>query len=300
MRQAFAALLVVAGLAACPGGAAYADVAVPPLKARVTDLTGTLNAQQKGELESRIAAFESKRGSQMAVLMLPTTKPEEIEQYSIRVAEAWKIGRKKVDDGLILIVAKDDRRLRIEVGYGLEGAIPDSLAKRVIDERITPRFRAGDFYGGVRDGLDQLIRLAEGEKLPPPAAATPPSATQLSADESSNVTGFFLLAFGYMVIGAYFMKWMFGRLLGSIVGGALMGGIAWLAFGVVLAVVAFLIAFLVTFANTNVGRGGGSSSGSGGSWRSGSSSSWGGGSSSSGGFSGGGGGFGGGGASGSW
>jgi uncharacterized protein len=177
MRQIFAALLVVAGLL----GAARAEVPVPPLKARVTDLTGTLNAQQKGELESRIAAFESKRGSQIAVLLLPTTKPEAIEQYAIRVAEAWKIGRKKVDDGLILVVAKDDRRLRIEVGYGLEGAIPDSVAKRVIDERITPRFRGGDFYGGVRDGVDQLIRLAEGEKLPSlaPAPAAPATAAGL-------------------------------------------------------------------------------------------------------------------------
>jgi uncharacterized protein len=115
MRQFLAALLVGAGLAACPGGAAYAEVAVPPLTVRVTDLTGTLNAQQKGEIESRIAAFESKRGSQMAVLLLPSTKPEEIEQYAIRVAEAWKIGRKNVDDGLILFVAMDDRRLRIVV-----------------------------------------------------------------------------------------------------------------------------------------------------------------------------------------
>ena len=283
MRQVLAALLVLAGLL----GVARADIPVPPLAARVTDLTGTLNAQQKGELEARIAAYESRRGSQIAVLLLPTTKPEEIEQYSIRVAEAWKIGRKKVDDGLILVVAKDDRRLRIEVGYGLEGAIPDSVAKRVIDERITPRFKEGNFYGGVRDGVDQLIKLAEGEKLPPPA-------TQLSADESSNVTGFFLLAVGYMVIGAYFMKALFGRLFGSIVGGALMGAVAWVAFGVLFGVVALVIAFLVTFANAGAGRGGGWSSGSGGSWggsSGGSSSSWGGG---------GGGGFGGGGSSGSW
>ena len=132
---------------------------VPPLRARVTDLTGTLSAAQKDELEARIAAYEARRGGQIAVLMLPTTKPEEIEQYSIRVAEAWKIGRKGVDDGLILVVAKDDRRLRIEVGYGLEGAIPDSVANRVIEERILPRFRDGDFYGGVRDGVDQLMRL---------------------------------------------------------------------------------------------------------------------------------------------
>jgi uncharacterized protein len=114
MRHFFAALLACAAVI----GAARAEVPVPPVKARVTDLTGTLSAEQKGELESRIAAYEARRGSQIAVLMLPTTKPEEIEQYSIRVAEAWKIGRKGVDDGLILVVAKDDRRLRIEVGYG--------------------------------------------------------------------------------------------------------------------------------------------------------------------------------------
>ncbi len=164
MRHILAALLGISVLL----GAAHAEVPVPPVKARVTDLTGTLNARQKDDLESRIAAYETRRGSQIAVLILPTTKPEEIEQYSIRVAEAWKIGRKGVDDGLILIVAKDDRRVRIEVGYGLEGVIPDSMAKRVIDERITPHFRDGDFYGGVRDGVDQLVRLAEGEKLPPP------------------------------------------------------------------------------------------------------------------------------------
>src|SRR5271156_3318519 len=150
MRHFLAALLVFAALAVL-SGAARADVPVPVLNARVTDLTGTLNAQQKSDLEARIAAYEAKRGSQIAVLLLPTTKPEEIEQYSIRVADAWKIGRKGVDDGLILIVAKDDRRVRIEIGYGLEGAIPDSVARRVIDERITPRFREGDFYGGVRD-----------------------------------------------------------------------------------------------------------------------------------------------------
>jgi len=167
MRQFLAALLLLAGFAS----GVQADVAVPPLKARVTDLTGTLTAQQQGELEAKIAAYETRRGSQIAVLLLPTTKPEEIEQYSIRVAEAWKIGRKGVDDGLILVVAKDDRRLRIEVGYGLEGVIPDAAASRVINEYITPRFRNGDFYGGVRDGVDQLIRLAEGEKLPPPAQA---------------------------------------------------------------------------------------------------------------------------------
>ena len=283
MRQCFAALLVAAGLL----GAARADVPVPPLKARVTDLTGTPNAQQKGDLESRIAAFESRRGSQIAVLLLPTTKPEEIEQYSIRVAEAWKIGRKKVDDGLILIVAKDDRRLRIEVGYGLEGVIPDSLAKRVIDERITPRFRDGDFYGGVRDGVDQLIRLAEGEKLPPPQAAP--------ARDSSSPVGmmdFLFYAAGFVFIAGMFLKPMLGRFAGSLVVALGVGLIAWLLFEFVFGVFATVIAFLFAFANLDAGRGGRWSSGSGGSWggSSGGSSSWGGG----------GGSFGGGGSSGSW
>jgi len=289
MRRFLAALLIVAGLAAYPGGAAHADVAVPPLKARVTDLTGTLSAQQKSELEARVAAFESRRGSQIAVLLLPTTKPEEIEQYSIRVAEAWKIGRKKVDDGLILIVAKDDRRLRIEVGYGLEGAIPDSVAKRVIDERITPRFRDGDFYGGVRDGVDQLIRLAEGEKLPPPQASA-------AGGHSSEPSVFDYLATAgvFIFIGGGALKRVLGRVLGSLATGASLGLIALFGFGTVIGAVVAVVAFLITYPNMFTDHGGrwSSRSGSGGGGSSGgSSSSWGGG---------GGGSFGGGGSSGSW
>ena len=283
MRQIVAALLLLAGLS----GTARADVPVPSLKTRVTDLTGTLSAQQQGELEARIAAYESRRGSQIAVLLLPTTKPEEIEQYSIRVAEAWKIGRKKVDDGLILVVAKDDRRLRIEVGYGLEGAIPDSVARRVIDERITPRFRDGDFYGGVRDGLDQLIKLAEGEKLPPPQAA---AARGQSLD---SLADFIFPALAFIFIAGAFLKTMLGRFPGSLATGAGVGVLAWLLFGLAFGAAAVLIGFLLAFANISMGRSGGWSSGSGGSWGGGSSggSSWGGG---------GGGGFGGGGASGRW
>ncbi len=297
MRQFLAALLLGAGLAAYPGGAAYADVAVPPLKSRVTDLTGTLNAQQKSELESRIAAFEARRGSQIAVLLLPTTKPEEIEQYAIRVAEAWKIGRRKVDDGLILVVAKDDRRLRIEVGYGLEGAIPDSVAKRVIDERITPRFREGDFYGGVRDGVDQLIRLAEGEKLPPPAAApTAPGARPEPISFLHFFAGNPMFILILALVGGAILKQLLGRLPGSLAVAAGVGLLVLLLYGIGIAILAAFAAFIVTFTNTGGGaRGGGWSSGgsSGGSWgggSSGGSSSWGGG----------GGGFGGGGASGRW
>lgn len=282
MRQLFAALLACAAFL----GAARADVPVPPLKARVTDLTGTLSAQQLGELESRIAAFEARRGSQIAVLLLPTTKPEEIEQYSIRVAEAWKVGRKKVDDGLILVVAKDDRRLRIEVGYGLEGAIPDAVAKRVIEERITPRFRDGDFYGGVRDGVDQLIRLAEGERLPPPQAAP---GRQSAPD---GVFDYIVPAIMFALIVGTFLKAVLGRFPGSLATGAGLGLIAWLMFGIGIAAAAVLLGFILAFVNTGAGRGGRWSSG-GGSWggsSGGSSSSWGGG----------GGGFGGGGSSGRW
>ncbi|HTP63473.1 MAG TPA: YgcG family protein [Burkholderiales bacterium] len=264
-------------------GTARAEVPVPPLKARVTDLTGTFSAAQRDELEARIAAYETKRGSQMAVLMLPTTKPEEIEQYSIRVAEAWKIGRKKVDDGLILVVAKDDRTLRIEVGYGLEGVIPDSMARRVIDERIVPRFRAGDFYGGVRDGVDQLIRLAEGEKLPPPPAGSGGHSGETDA------TQYLFPAIIFIVVVGSIFKAMLGRFPGSLVTGLVLGAIAWFLFGLAVSALAAILGFILSIAN--VGRGGGWVSGGGYSGGSSSSSSWGGG---------GGGGFGGGGASGRW
>jgi uncharacterized protein len=288
-RILLAAWFALAGLLAVLPAPAHAEVPVPPLKARVTDLTGTLNAAQTSELEARIAAYEARRGSQMAVLLLPSTKPEEIEQYSIRVADAWKIGRKGVDDGLILIVAKDDRRLRIEVGYGLEGVIPDSVARRVIDERITPRFRAGDFYGGVRDGVDQLIRLAEGEKLPPPQARA--ERGQSSPDDNWMNYIFFAVVLAVIVGGA--LKAILGRFPGSLATGAGLGLIVWLMFGIGVAVLAAVIAFLLTFINSGTGSGGRWSSGGlgGGSWGGGSSGGWSGG---------GGGGFGGGGSSGSW
>ena len=284
MRHFFAALLAVAAFL----GAARAEVPVPPVKARVTDLTATLNAQQKGELEARIAAYEARRGSQIAVLLLPTTKPEEIEQYSIRVAEAWKIGRKGVDDGLILVVAKDDRRLRIEVGYGLEGVIPDAVAKRVIDERITPRFRAGDFYGGVRDGVDQLIKLAEGEKLPPPAQAA------ARKDEAPvSMIEFIFVTLMFSGIAGVFLKKMFGRFPGSVAVALAAGLLGWLLLEAIVGAIAAIVVFLISISNVGTGRGGFYSSSG---WSGGSS----GGSSSGGSWGGGGGGFGGGGASGSW
>src|SRR5512140_1885383 len=150
----------------CVAGAA---VPVPPLAGRVTDQTATLTAEQKAALEQTLQAFEARKGSQIALLIVPTTAPETIEQYALRVAEQWKLGRKKVDDGAVLVVAKTDRALRIEVGYGLEGALNDATSKRIISEIITPRFREGDFYGGISAGVGQIIRVIDGEPLPAPA-----------------------------------------------------------------------------------------------------------------------------------
>lgn len=148
---------------------ARAEVPVPPLAARVTDQTGTLGAQQRAGLEAELQGLEARSGAQLAVLLVPTTQPESIEQYSIRVAEQWKLGRKGNDDGLLILVAKNDRKIRIEVGYGLEGTIPDVVAKRIIDETITPRFKQGDFAGGLHEGVQRLAGLIEGRKAAPPA-----------------------------------------------------------------------------------------------------------------------------------
>ncbi len=147
---------------------AVADVAVPSLMARVTDLTGTLTTEQKQALEEKLQAFEAEKGSQVAVLMVSTTQPEDIEQYSIRVVEKWKLGRKGTDDGALLIIAKDDRRVRIEVGYGLEGVLTDAISKRIISDDIVPRFKQGDYYGGVTAGVERIISVINGEPLPPP------------------------------------------------------------------------------------------------------------------------------------
>src|SRR3979409_822345 len=167
MNAARASLLA---LLLCWAFAAFADVAVPPLVGRVVDQTGTLSSGEIDSLQQTVRNFETRKGSQVAVLIVPTTAPETIEQYSIRVAEAWKIGRNRIDDGALVVVAKDDRKLRIEVGYGLEGALNDATAKRIIDEVITPKFRSGDFAGGIFAGVYRIIAVVDGEKLPAPEA----------------------------------------------------------------------------------------------------------------------------------
>ncbi len=143
---------------------------MPALTGHVVDQTGVLSAQQSSTLEQTLQAFEARKGSQIAVLIVPTTAPETIEQYGIRVADQWKLGRKKIDDGAILLIARDDHTLRIEVGYGLEGALTDATSERIISEIIVPRLRQGDFYGGISAGVDQIIRVVDGEPLPAPNA----------------------------------------------------------------------------------------------------------------------------------
>ena len=262
--------------------------AVPQLSAHVTDQTGTLSADERARLEAKLTAFEAGKGAQIAVLLVPTIKPETIEQYSIRAAEAWKLGRKGVDDGVLLVIAKQDKKLRIEVGYGLEGALNDATAKRIISEQITPRFKQGDFYGGIDAGLDVVIRVVGGEALPPAKAKADAGSAPAGSEDSISllIFGGFVLVF---VVGG-FLRAIFGRFLGAGMVGGAAGVIAWLVLSSML--VAGLIGLLLFIISLIVGSSGrGWSSGGG---------SWGGGSSSSGGFSGGGGSFGGGGASGDW
>jgi uncharacterized protein len=279
---------------------ASADVAVPPPTGRVVDQTGTLSSGDIASLTQKLREFEDRKGSQIAVLIVPTTQPETIEQYSIRVAEAWKVGRKKVDDGAILVIAKNDRHLRIEVGYGLEGSLTDATSRRIIDEDITPKFKGGDFAGGISAGVDRMIGVIDGEQLPAPEPPHWQGNDIFSSIDPFNP--FVIIA--VFVFGALFRS-MFGRLVGSFAAGGIVGVVAWFIAGSLAAsLIAGGIVFIFTLfgdsffsGGPGVGRGrssGGSWSGGGG-WSSGSS-----GSSDSGGFSGGGGSFGGGGASGKW
>lgn len=256
---------------------------VPALQARVTDLTGTLTPEQRQNLEQKLAAFEAKKGSQIALLIVPSVKPEAIEQYSLRVVEAWQLGRKKVDDGVLFLIAKNDREMRLEVGYGLEGALPDIAAKRIIAEIVTPYFQQGDFYGGINAGIVRIIRVIEGEPLPEPAARSS------SQPDIPN-----LLFIGMMLVFMFggVLRAMFGRFFGATVGSGIAGVAAWaMAGSIFIAALAAFLAFIFIL----MGAGGGGLGGGGGFGRGGGFSGGGGG-----GFSGGGGSFGGGGASGRW
>jgi len=266
-------------------GAAQAEVAVPPLAHRVTDLTATLDAGQIQTLEARLAAFEAKKGAQLAVLIIPTTQPETIEQFGMRVVEAWKLGRKGVDDGALLLVAKDDRALRIEVGYGLEGALNDATAKRIIAEIITPSFKRGEFYAGIDAGTAAMMQVIDGEPLPPPKRA--------AASGSYNIESLLFIAFGLVVVVGGMLRALLGRFPAAMLMGGGLGVLAWLMVAPLLvALLVGLMAFVFVLLGGGRGFGGYGGGGFGGTS--------GGGFGGGGGFSGGGGGFGGGGASGSW
>ena len=262
---------------------AAAQVPVPALTGHVTDPTGTLTVEQKTSLEQTLTAFEARKGSQIAVLMIPSSAPEAIEQYALRVAEQWKLGRKKVDDGAILVVAKDDRTLRIEVGYGLEGALNDAISKRIISEIILPRFKQQDFYGGINAGVGQIIRVIDGEPLPAPNSK-PAGGT---GDVRQYAPILFILA---LAVGGV-LRAALGKVPGALVTGGAVAVIAGCIAGALsIALVAGVIGLFVTLLGGGMGGhghggyyGGGGRGGFGG-----------------GGFRGGGGGFGGGGASGRW
>lgn len=283
-------LWLVAALLGFALHAAAAGADIPPLKARVTDLTGTLPAQSIAQLEQKLAAFEKEKGAQVAVLMVPSVQPESIEEYAVRVFEQWKLGRKGVDDGVLLVIAKDDRKLRIEVGYGLEGVLNDATAKRIISDDIVPQLKKGNFPAAVDAGVSRILRVVSGEPLPPPVGKSSGRSGHIPFDP------FWLLAvFVFAKPLSSMLRPALGSVLAAGVIGAAIGAGAWLIFGsLIIAVVVGVIMFFVGLAGGGSGGSGGWGS-SGGSWSSG-----GGGFSSGGGFSGGGGSSGGGGASGGW
>lgn len=301
MSRVLAALALALALAA-PAGAAWEPTSeglapIPPLSGRVVDLTGTLSAPDAQALNAKLAAWEQKTGNQLAVAIVPSTQPEPIETYSIRVAEAWKIGRKGQDNGAILLVAKDDRKLRIEAGYGFEGSLTDATSKRIIAETIAPQFREGRFAQGIDAGVDQIIAVVD--KGEPLAARPPPRASSPSGGFSFEML--LVLAFLVVPMMGSILRRIFGKFVGSTVGAGIIGAGAWVVMGsVAVAVIAAVVTFFIVLATGAAGmlsrRGGGVwiPSGGGG---------WGGGGGfggGGGGFSGGGGGFGGGGASGNW
>jgi len=258
--------------------AAAQQVPVPPLTGHVIDQTNTLTSEQQDKIEQALATFEARKGSQLAVLLIPTTQPETIEQYALRVAEQWQLGRKKIDDGAILVVAKNDRTLRIEVGYGLEGALNDATSKRIIDEVITPKFRQQDFAGGISAGVQRMMGVIDGEPLPAPVVGP-------STDPLNDIT--WIIVAGALL--GFVLRAVLGRFAGSVMTAAIVGAVTWFMIGLLsLALIAGGITLLTTWIGiaallrARLGGRGGPGGGPGG------------------GFKGGGGGFGGGGASGRW
>jgi uncharacterized protein len=296
MRWARALAGAAVALVVALGAAAQDAIPVPKLETRVTDQTGTLTPAQRDGLESKLRAFEEAKGSQVAVLLVPTIGTEAIEEFAGRVADSWALGRKGVDDGVLFVVAMQERRMRIHTGRGVQGSLTDAASKRIVSEIVAPRFRSGDFPGGIQGGVDAILKAIEGEELPAPTARAPGQ----PVDTFSSYANFLMLGFFLVPVVAMVLRSMFGRLLGAGATSGLTGVAAWLVFGslalgIVAAVVAFAFTLLSGSGLARSARRGGGGYIPGGGW-SGGGGSWGGG----GGFSGGGGGFDGGGASGDW
>jgi uncharacterized protein len=299
-----AILVLWIGALALIASIARADVAVPQLTARVIDQTGTLSPDQVATLEQTLQDFEQNKGSQIAVLIVPTTAPETIEQFGIRVADQWKLGRKGIDDGAILIIAKQDRAVRIEVGYGLEGALNDATSERIVSEIVVPRFQQGDYYGGIAAGVNRMIGVVNGEPLPAPQASS------RSTGSGAQLRGLLPILFIIALVGGGILRAALGRFPGAVVTGGALAFLTWLFAGALaISAIVGIVAFLFTLVSGGMAgpwtsgaggyRGGGFGGGFGGGLGGGGfgGGGFGGG---GGGFSGGGGGFGGGGASGSW
>lgn len=296
-------LLLPLSLLCGSGIAAAEQIAVPKLSHRVTDLTQTLTAEQTEALAKKLEALEKSKGSQIAILMLPTTGEEGIEQFSIRVVDEWKLGRTRIADGVLLLIAKNDKRVRIEVGRGLEGALTDVASARIIREFIRPAFKQNDFYGGINAGIDKISSVIAGEPLPAPAPSQ-----EKGRGHSANYADDFhifglhpLIWLGLLILGLILSKilgpWLGrGGLAAGGTAAALLGGtplvmalLAGLLMVVIYSVLASRVFWDIAGAILQSGAVGGFGDGGGG-----------GSDSSNDGFSGGGGDFGGGGASGDW
>lgn len=293
MRRAFLPLVLL--VAAAPWVVSAQGLQpIPSLERRVTDSADVLSAAQEAALEEKLAAFEARKGAQIAVLAVASTAPEEIEQYSIRVVDAWKLGRKGVDDGALLIVAVDDKRLRIEVGRGLEGVLTDLTSNRIIQETITPLFRGGDYAGGINAGVDRMISVVDGEPLPEPEQ-------QWQGGKEGGLENILGLIFVLAIVLSAILRKILGRILGAVTTGGVLGALGLLVTGAIgMAFLAGVVGFVVALAG-GVPTGRFASHGRRGRWDGGfGGGGFGGGGFGGGGFGGLGGGFGGGGASGRW
>ena len=292
-RFAAVAVLSLLGVVAATAIAAEGDiVAIPKLEKRVTDLTATLSAADEARIEARLKAFEDKKGAQIAVLIVGTTQPETIFDFSLRVSDAWKLGRKGVDDGVLFVIAKNDRKLQILTGRGVQGVLTDAMSKRIIGEIVTPKFRASDFVGGIDDGVAKIMDVLQGEALPPPPQK------KVAVQQGTDIQSFLMLGVFAAIFVGPLLRSLLGRFVGATATGGVTGAAAWwlaggLIFPAIAGVIIFFVVLLMGTMNFSGGRRGG------GGWSTGGWSSGGGGSG-GGGFSGGGGGFDGGGASGDW